>query len=165
MGRYIRGQIEVNKDLGTFQAQDVQVAATLDTVVEKTLLSSIKCLYATGRWVDSEDDGPIMVGVAHIDYTAAQIESWLEAIDTWDEGDLLAQEVNKRLIRKIGVFSSPRSDTAFSHLNDGKPIRTKLNWLLKSGETVQFWFYNQGSSAFTTGPHVLISGQANLWPR
>ncbi len=49
-------------------------------------------------------------------------------------------------------------------LNDGKPIKTKLNWILQEGQTLAFVGYNMGSvQVQTTTPDVRILGHANLW--
>ncbi len=102
-----------------------------------------------------------MIGLAHSDYTDAEIEEYIETTDSWDQGNLVqGKEVRKRLIRRIGIFGSS------GVLNDGKPIHTRLNWLLRTGQTISLWAYNRGASALaTTDPQVVAEGHANLWGR
>ncbi len=167
MGRYIRGNIDVDMALGTLAPKTLLVQAVADTVVERTFVSSIKCNYAMAGFTVGDNIGPIRIGVSHGDYTAAEIEAWLETTLSWDEGDLIAREVAGRRCRNIGVFQAPPGGgLGPSYLNDGKSFRLKLGWILNAGQTLDFWAYNEGSAALaTTDPNVHISGHANLWPK
>ncbi len=50
--------------------------------------------------------------------------------------------------------------------NDGKAIKTKLNWIMTNGQGLNYWCYNLGTSVFATiDSNVNIRGHANLWPR
>ncbi len=166
MGRYIKGDVEENLDLGTLAAATL-VSALFDSVVDdRTLVSSIVATWSMTNFTPIAEVGPIVVGVAHSDYSDAEIEAWLEATGSWNEGDKVAQEVTKRLIRKIGVFAESESALIGETLNEGKAIRTRLNWMLAEGQTLRLWAYNSGSAAVaTTDPNVRLSGHANLWPR
>ncbi len=165
MGRYIKGNIDLDFALGTLAAQDVVVSATQDTVNGRTLVSSIDCIYTLSGYTVVDNAGPIMVGVAHPDYADAEIEAWIENATGWDEGDKISQEIAKRLIRKIGTIPMVTS-LASSPLRDGMPIKTKLNWILNQGTGLKFWAYNHGSVALSvTDPDMHVDGHANLWPR
>ncbi len=163
-GGYLPGNIDQDLGLATLAAKTAVLTAT-NTVSEKRRVSSIKAVYALSDFTVAANAGPIMVGVAHSDYTLAEIEEWIERSGSWSMSDLVADEVRKRLIRRIGVFRIPPS-AAGAVLNDGKPIRTKLNWSLITGQGLQFFAYNLGTSALsTTSPNVNIQGKANLWPQ
>ncbi len=165
MGRYLRGNLDVNVSLGTLAASTGILGAVSDTVEEMSLISSIVCQYALQGKTLADDQGPISVGVAHSDYTLAEIEAWIEQTTGWAMGDKVAQEISKRLIRKIGVFPEV-ANLGTAVLNDGVPIKTKLNWLLTTGQNINFWFYNEGGVALaTTNPNGHVVGHANLWPR
>ncbi len=165
MGRYIKGNIDLDFALGTLAAQDVVVSAIQDTVNERSLISSIVCTYSMSGYTVVDNAGPIMVGVAHSDYSDAEIEAWIENALSWDEGDLAAQEVAGRKIRKIGTIPVVTT-LAASPLNDGKPIKTKLNWVVNQGQSLKFWAYNHGSVALSgTDPDMHVDGHANVWPR
>ncbi len=167
MGKYIKGNIEENLDLGTLASKTL-IADTFDeTVEERTFLSSIVVSWSLDQLTAPQ--GPISFGVAHSDYSDAEIEQVLEAVASWKEGDKIAQEVSKRLVKQIGVFVSPVgaaggiTDVSF---NDGRPKKTKLNWILTSGKTLKMWAYNDSASALvTTAPFMRANGHANLWPR
>ncbi len=50
-------------------------------------------------------DDALSFGVAHSDYTAAEIEESLEAAGAMDLGDKIAQERTNRLVREIGLIT------------------------------------------------------------
>ncbi len=165
MGRYIKGNIDLDFALGTLAPQDVVVAAVADTVNERSLISSIDCTYSLSGYTVIDNAGPIQVGVAHFDYSDAEIEEWIENVTSWDEGDLPSQEIANRKIRSIGTIPMVTS-LAASPLNDGKPIKTKLNWIVNQAQGIKFWAYNQGSAALaTTDPDMHVTGHANIFPK
>ncbi len=165
--RYLRGEVNQTMTLTTLAGRTIAVEVEDETVEESTWLSSVKLTWALSELTPGTDDGPVAVGIAHSDYSSTEIEEWIENTGSWKEGDLVqSREVGKRLIRQVGIFAEPATALAPVTLNDGKPIRTKCGWLLTSGDTIQFWAYNLGTSAFaTTAPLVAILGHANLWPR
>jgi len=165
MGRYIRGTVDEEIALGALAAKDVANSAFDEVVNERTLVSSIVAAYALQGYTLTTNDGPIMVGISHGDYSSAEIEAWIESTDSWNEGDLVAQEVAGRKIRRIGVFDTPQADTESLSLNDGKPIKTKLNWILNQGQTLNLWCYNMGAGPITTGATVQAQGHVNLFPK
>ncbi len=163
---YIAGPIDEKFALGTLSASSVIISTMAEVVVEKTWLSSVRAAWALQNYTTGTDDGPIMVGIAHSDYSAAEVEEWIENTAGWSQADLVAQEVGRRKIRKVGIFESPASAAEDSVLNDGKAITTKCNWLLLTGQTISLWAYNMGDSNLaTTDPDVHVQGKANLWPR
>ncbi len=165
--RYLRGNIDQSFDLTTLAAADVVRSINNDTVNERTWLSSVVIGWSMKDLTITPDAGPIMVGVAHSDYTDAEVEAWIEeTIGSWDEGALADQEVARRKIRRVGIFEAAGQALATQVLNDGKPIRTKCGWMLLQGQTVSYWAYNMGTAAIaTTVPDVHVQGHANLWPR
>ncbi len=168
MARYIRGQVDEELQLGTLAARTL-VAQVFDEVVEeRTLISSVVATYTLDQFTSGAGSGPIMVGLAHSDYSAAEIEEVIENTGSWTEGDKVSQEVAKRLVRIVGVFGSEGGAGAtLKHtLRDGEKIKTKLNWILTTGQTLDLWAYNLGNAPLaTTDPQVHVEGHANLWPR
>ncbi len=142
---------------GTLAADDVTSTALAGAVTESRRVSSAVLTWSLHDLTVAQ--GPLVVGVAHSDYTAAEIEECLEATGAWDEGDKIAQEAGKRLVRVVGTFGDGTTD---QELNDGKPIKTRLNWLLATGDTLQLFIWNQGA-ALTTGSEVNASGHLNSW--
>ncbi len=96
------------------------------------------------------------MGFAHSDYSVTEIKECLETLNI-DPGNKVAQERAKRLIRIVGTFGSNANEA----LNDGKPISTKLNWLITEAFQVNFFVFNDDTVALTTGSLVNFTG--NMW--
>ncbi len=167
MGRYIRGTVNESIAGGTLAAKTLLSADFDEAVNERTLVSSIVARYVLSNFTIGAGIGPILVGIAHSDYTDTELESWIESTGTWDEGNLQQQEVASRKIRRIGVFSPNTAVVGdVTVLKDGVAIKTKLNWILLQGQTLNLWIYNLGTAAFaTTDPVIQAEGHVNLWPR
>ncbi len=163
--RYLKGNLHEGLALATLAGQTLVSDVWDETVVERTLISSIVATWTIKDLTGVAGDGPIVVGVAHSDYSDAEIEQVIENTGSWDEGDLVQQEVAKRKVRTIGIFSEFSGDVNTFTLNDGLPIKTKLNWMLTTGDTLKMWAFNQGSGALTTGANMSCIGHANLWPQ
>ncbi len=164
---YIAGKLDHKLQLGTLGAQVVVGSLIGSTVVDTTWVSSVKATYTMNDFTAATDDGPILVGWAHSDYTDAEIEAWIESTSSWDIGNKIAQEVSNRKCKQVGTFfRSPSSATEWIALNEGRMTTTKLGWMLSPSQTLRFWAYNTGSSALaTTDPEVRVQGHANLWPK
>ncbi len=163
--RYLRGNVESSQALGTLASNTLVAAAIGSTVEERTLISSIVLAWALKDLTEVVSDGPVIVGVAHSDYTAAEIEEVIENTGGWSEGNLVAQEVAKRRVRIVGIFEELGGDTTTATLQEGKMIKTKLNWILTTGQTIDIWAYNAGASGLTGTAQLHVFGHANLWPR
>lgn len=166
-GNYLKGDIKSTLEIGALAAVTLISVAATETVIEKTRVSSVDAIWSLADITAVVDDGPVMCGLAHSDYTDAEIEQWIENAGSWNAGDKINQEIAKRFIRKIGVFDAPFGDAnspaIISVLNDGLPIKTRLNWSLVTGQTLKFWVYNMGSSALTDGGVMNVNGHANLF--
>ncbi len=124
------------------------------TVDDSTYLLSIQAVWSMAEHTAGE--GPIVVGVAHSDYTVAEISEWFSATGAWDRGNKVAQEQNRRSIRQVGVFDG---NNVSETLNDGVPVKTKLGFMLSPGDTLQQWAINQDTSILTTGTLILADGK------
>ncbi len=167
MGRYLKGNVDEELAATALAPKDV-VGAVFDEVVnERTRITSIDATYSLANFTPIANAGPLIVGVAHSDYSDAEIEEWIESTGQWNEGDLVAsREIGKRLIRQIGAFATPDDAADIVTLNDGKAIKTRLNWILLQGQTLRLWVYNSGSAAVaTTAPSVTVNGKVNLFPQ
>ncbi len=156
--KYLKGSISDSLALGTLANEDVISGVVGDVVAERSIVTSVEVTAALRGHTAGE--GPIEVGVAHSDYSAAEIEEYLENAGSWDEGDLLGQEVGKRKIRQIGMFDAVAADQV---LFDGRPKKFKLNWVLNTGQTIQLWAYNRHNLGLTTGSIYFLDGHANLF--
>ncbi len=163
--KYLRGNADEQVDLTTLATLTLANAPFDDVVFNRTWVSTLIARWAMSNWTPIADVGPIMVGVAHSDYSKAEIEEFIENTASWNEGNLVQQEIAKRKIKIVGILENPADVNATAVLNDGKPIRTKCNWILMEGQTLQAWAYNLGTAAVaTTVPRLRVQGHANLWP-
>ncbi len=165
--KYISGSIDHRLQIGSSLAANTLIGSNITQVtVDTCRVSSIKCSYSLNNFTPTANAGPIIVGVAHSDYTDAEVEQWLETSGSWDRGNTSAREQRSRMVRQIGRFmiGPDGASTDAQVLNGGRMIKTKLNWLLTEGQTVKFWAFNAGSVAVaTTNPNFEIQGSANLW--
>lgn len=162
--RYLKGKIDIALALGTLATKDLVLQAEAGVLDEPAYLSSVKGTWSLDGFQNIQGDGPVIVGVAHSDYTVAEIEEWIENTGSWTRGDKVQQETARRFIREVGVFTADSASTETAVLNDGKPITTKCGWVLVTGQTVKVWAYNAGADALSTGGVVHVLGHANLWP-
>ncbi len=165
--RYLKGNVDETLSLTTLAAKTLVGTLFDETPDEKVWISSLKGIWSIADFTPAAGDGPILVGVAHGDYSDAEVEEVIENTGSWSEGDLVqSREIAKRLVRQIGVFDAETASSDHQVLNDGKPITTKLGWLLTTGKTLRIWAYNLGDSALaTTVPQVRVNGHVNLWPQ
>ncbi len=165
--RYLRGNVDETLELTTLASRTVASGNYDESVNERTLMTSHVAAWSLDDLTDAADVGPIMVGFAHGDYSGPEIEEFIENTGSWNEGDLVSQEIAKRKIKVVGTFGSPPGGAATGRavLNDGKPIKTKCNWILNQNQGLELWAYNLGGAAIaTTVPNLHVEGHANLWP-
>lgn len=101
-------------------------------------------------------EGPVTVGFAHGDYTVAEIKEALEANAGLSDSDQVAIEQARRKVRVAGHFTGLSTDEV---LNDGKMLRTRLNFRLGDSDELAIWAYNQNGAALTTGSVVECMGK------
>ncbi len=162
--RYIPGRIDFELALSTLAGNTALSSNETNVLTESAFLTSVKCSWALQGMTAVAADGPIVCGVAHSDYTTAEIEEWIEEGASWDQGDKISEEITRRKIRQVGVFETRGAGTDSVSLNDGRMITTKCRWGLVTGDTVKFWAYNSGAGALTAGAVLHVNGKANLWP-
>ncbi len=162
---YLPGRVNCEIDLQTLATKTGKLNAFGDTVVSRTFITSIDVVWNLNDWVPADGAGPIMVGVAHFDYSLAEIEEWIESTQSWDMGDLVSQEKAKRLIRRIGVFPGVTADFTAAVLKNGLPVKTTLKFMLSPGDGLNLWVYNMGGGSCADGSTVQGYGTAHLWPK
>ncbi len=163
--RYIKGNVNIDVGLSTLANKAATSGSSQQTVADTTRLSSVRATYTLSNFTAGVDQGPILCGLAHSDYSNAEIEAWIEQTDLWDLGNMVAKEISSRRIRMVGVFNTPETASLSSRLNDGRPIRTKLNWVLAEGDGLRVWAFNTGTVTLngTTNSNLNVFGRANLW--
>ncbi len=129
-GQLIVGNVDEQIALGTL-ANLTGLANTFDETVNGRSKVMSMDWSATMSGL-TEGEGPIILYLAHSDYTLAEVEEYIESTGTWNLGSKVDQEVAKRLIRVLGTFSGQASE----QLNDGVKRRIKMNWWLEQGQTL-----------------------------
>lgn len=163
-GRYLRGNVDELLDLGVLAARTLTVGNFGDTVGSRSRISSLVATWSLSSMTPGDSVGPILVGVAHSDYSAAEIEAVIENTGSWNEGNLIEREVADRKVRVVGQLAPGGGVADTQVLNEGRPVKTKLNWILQPGATLDLWAYNLGTVALsTTDPDLHVEGHANLW--
>lgn len=99
-------------------------------------------------------EGAVEVGLAHGDYTAAEIEENLEVAFL---GPLakIQQEQARRLVRRVGTFPQVSAD---ERLNDGVPVVTASKFVQQDGASPAVWAHNLSGATLTTGLVIIITG-------
>ncbi len=162
--RSMKGYHRVNVDklitVGALTTDTVlEQGLTPDGAIEPSIVTSVDLHWGiTGH---TAGEGPLVVGVAHNDYSAAEIQEFLENVTSWDTGDMISQEKANRKIRVVGEFPGAE---AVETLNDGKSIKTKLNWKVEIGSTLDAWIFNKDQATLTSGTILLFNGKINVFP-
>ncbi len=155
-GRWRRPRLLQEWALGAL-ATDTLVSEGGGTATDQeAIVTSIEVTVARNNGTQGE--GPILVGVAHSDYTDAEIEQCVEALGAWTSADKIAEEQSKRLVRMLGTFAGDATEKLW----DGRKRKFKLNWRIADGQAINFWAYNSDSAVLTTGSAVNVDGYANL---
>ncbi len=143
--------------VGALAAGDVVSGTIIASATDPVRIMSVNYVYAISDIGAGVDDGQEF-GLAHSDYTDTEIEECLEAAASFDLGNKVAQEQANRLVRSIGIMTgSPGNDFGMS-FNDGKPMKTKLNWLISSGDNLRLWVRNGSANVYTTGARLIVQG-------
>ncbi len=157
-------KVRINSSLtiGALASADVVSGVVTNAAADKLRFISLLASYGISD-VGAVVDDSFAFGVAHSDYTAAEIEECLEAGGSINLGDKIAAEQANRLVREIGTINPSGSSTAAAGIafNDGKPVKTRLNWLMAAGDQLQLWVRNNSGNVYTTGAALSISG--DLW--
>jgi len=151
--RYNLRRVRITPELAlsTLASDTALTALTTGVATDTYRMVSIIATWALRGITGGE--GPITVGYAHSSYTVTQIKECLEAFSI-DQGDKLSSEQAGRLVRIVGTFSS-EADTM---LNDGKPIKTRLNWKIAIGSQVNIFAYNEDTQPLATGAVLHVAG-------
>ncbi len=155
-----RVRVATSITIGALAAKDVTSTALTGAAGNSMRVISVDFIYGLSDLGATSDDGQEF-GLAHSDYTSAEIEEALEIAGSIDPGDKIAQEKANRLVRTIGNFVGAPGTGAGLNFNDGKPHKTRLNWLLTPGDTLQLWIRNSSGSVYTTGATVDVMG--SMW--
>ncbi len=143
--------------IGALDTLDVTSGALLNASTTPYRLITADLSFNISDLAALIDDGQEF-GIAHGDYTAAEIEECLEAQSAIDVGDQVQNEFANRRVRTIGFMVGAPGTDASKTFNDGKSIKIKLNWLISVGKFISVWVRNGSDTIYTTGSNMLVMG-------
>ncbi len=146
-----------NVACGALAAQDVTSGNLTATSANPYRVMSLDLSWSLVDLGATSDDGQEF-GVAHSDYSAAEIEECLEQEGSIDVGNKVEQEQANRLVRTIGQMTGAPGTGAGLSFNDGRRVKTKLNWAIGIGDRVVIWIRNGSGTIWTTGAQVITNG-------
>ncbi len=161
---------------GRFRAVRLQFNVTIGTLGSGVMLTTSLGI-GTGQeyWAISADisyvlenvtvgaGGPLAVGLCHGDYSVTELDEWYEATNNF-MGDQIEIEEGRRKCRDVGIMNSIGISGTNQHLNDGRPVRTKLGFRVEDGKTTNVWVRNMGTNAYATTVPIL-RGYGKLFVR
>ncbi len=153
-------RVATSLSIGALAAGDVIVGAITAAATDPIRIVSSKLTWAVTDIAAATDDGQ-EVGYCHSDYSSAEVEECLEQSGSIDLGSKIAQEQANRLVRTVGRMPGIAALNASLTLEEGSPIKTKLNWRLSSGDTLNLWIRNSSNAVWTTGSGITVQG--SLW--
>ncbi len=126
---------------------------------EDYFVNSVDASWSMKDFTITADDGPIVVGFHHNDYSVTEVKEALE-VNLLGPANKIEQERMRRLVRIVGTLGpvGVTGDVVGARLNHGDLIRTKLNWVIDDGSSLNMFAYNRGSGAITTGADVECVG-------
>ncbi len=155
-------RVESSLAVGALVGSDVVSSALTAVSANRYRVTSIKASYTIVD-VPATIDGAYQFGIAHSSYTDAQIEECIEATGAIDIGNKVSQEQANRLVREIGTISPQGVSIIGGEIsyNEGRPVKTKLNWMIGIGDTLVLYVRNGSSVVYTTG--ALLKTKGELW--
>ncbi len=156
-------RVQGGASIGALAAADVVAGIMTTGGTSPYRLTSIDVNWSITNLAATVDDN-FEFGVAHSDYDAAEIEECLESQASIDFGDKVAAERANRLVRSIGVITSGVATLDQGiQFNDGRPVKTRLNWKMSTGDFLDVWVRNGSGAVWTTGSSISFIGK--MWVR
>ncbi len=154
-----KARIASGVSIGALAAFDVVTGAITPATTSDYRLVSVNLAYQIADLGAIIDDAQEF-GLSHSDYSDAEVEECIEASASFDVGDKVSQERANRLVRSIGFMTgAPVADTSL-YFKEGEKIRTKLNWKMALGDTLNIWVRNGSDTIYTTGATIQCFGEA-----
>lgn len=147
----------------------VNTALSLSTLADNAVIKGtmqavftrrFRVVYVKGYWSlrgGTATEGPISIGMAHSDYSVAEI---VEATDAAviSSSEKIAGERAKRLVRKVGSFPGLATNEELRGNKGGEAVYTKLNWAIEEDFSLDFWAQNRSGGGLTGGQVLEFDG-------
>ncbi len=150
----IRGKVT----LATLGSNVAITGDVFDSVLVEDLFC-ISCDINVALRDHTAGEGPIEFGLAHGDYSAAEIEECL-SVSLLSPDNKIEGERARRLVRRIGYFAGLSTEEVF---NNGVPKRVPLRWTQGDGTQMDMWAANRSGAALTTG--TILEFQGTMYGR
>jgi len=147
-------QVDTSLPLSTLASNDL-IGGAMTTVSNE----AFRVLSIQGMWTMhnlTAGEGPIVVGVAHGDYTDTEVEASVEADESMIRVDKIVQELADRLVRRTVTFAGFTPEEV---ANNGLPVYNRLNWAHATGQALRMWVHNRSGGTLTTGAVVNFTGK------
>ncbi len=129
--------------------------------VQAVFTRRFRLIYVKGFWSlrgGTVTEGPIAIGLAHSDYTIAEIAEATD-VSVISSSEKIANERAKRLVRKIGSFVGAAANEELRGNSGGEQVYTKLNWALEEDFTLDMWAQNRSGAGLTGGQILEFDGK------
>ncbi len=149
--------LNVTGGTGALAANAAAIVALHDSGDDDFFVTSVRATY--GRAQGGAGDPAIAVYLVPSDLSATEFEEWLEQADSFARADRTSKEIRSRgrYIKHVGEISG---EQATGVLNDGMPVRTKVNMPIFAGQTLSLMFYNtHNGTALTSTTDVTVFGE------
>ncbi len=150
-----------------FVAIPFNTTLTLSTLADNIVLPAtlfgsnfgedIYVISIDATWIllgSTSQEGPLFVGFAHGDLSAAEILECLDA-EVTDPDDIIAKEQSRRPVRRVGGFNGLSSNES---LVEGALIRTTMKMSIGNDHNIDAWVVNRSGATLTTGAQIKVSG-------
>lgn len=153
--------LDFNLPLSTLASADLIAVDMLGGNLTEDFYAISVDILAQIRGLTAGEGDPIMAGIAHGDYSDAEIEENQEVVFL-GPGSKIEQERARRLVRKTGIFTTDIVNAVTLKLMGNRGgaglIRTKLKFTVNSGKTLNMWVHNQSGATLTTGSVLVATG-------
>ncbi len=141
--------------LGTLADETIAKVSLTTDLAEDFFAVSTDITVSVEGHTATED--PLGWGVAHDDYTVAELKEYVDANLT-DPGQKIEQERARRKVRRGGVLHSMGGSQTELISNGGQEKRIPLRFSINDGNTLAGWVMNHSGAALTTGSIVTFTG-------
>jgi hypothetical protein len=153
-------RVAISLSIGSLAAFDVNTGNITVVSTNPYRIVSADLSWSLTDLATVSNDG-FEFGLAHGDYSAAEVEECLEAGASIDPGDLVSREQANRLVRTVGIAGSGAVTDGSLIFNDGMPVKTKLNWPVGIGDAINLFIRNGSDTTWGSGTNIKVFG--HIW--
>ncbi len=135
--------------------------SVLKTAIQAAFTRRFRVAYLKGTWIirgGTSTEGPLVVGLAHSDYTIAEIQEATD-VSVISSSEKIANERRRRLVRKVGAFKMFESNEQLQGDRGSEKVFTRLNWPIEEDFSLDLWAQNRSGATLTTGAILEFDGQ------